>query len=101
MIRQGIGRKQALGQQLARRKGGGDPGARNAGATRAAIGLQYIAIELQRTFSERGQIEYRAQATAYKTLDFLCAAALLARSEERRVGKECVRTCRSRGSPYH
>src|SRR3546814_14305485 len=26
---------------------------------------------------------------------------LPARSEERRVGKECVRTCRSRGSPYH
>src|SRR3546814_15485324 len=24
----------------------------------------------------------------------------LDRSEERRVGKECVRTCRSRGSPY-
>src|SRR3546814_19624066 len=23
------------------------------------------------------------------------------RSEERRVGKECVRTCRSRGSLYH
>src|SRR3546814_16734664 len=23
------------------------------------------------------------------------------RSEERRVGKECVRTCRSRVSPYH
>src|SRR3546814_11234825 len=23
------------------------------------------------------------------------------RSEERRVGKECVGTCRSRGSPYH
>src|SRR3546814_20023108 len=33
---------------------------------------------LVRSFSERGQIEYRAQATAYKTLDFLCAAALLA-----------------------
>src|SRR3546814_16360210 len=27
--------------------------------------------------------------------------ALAARSEERRVGKECVRTCRSRWSPYH
>src|SRR3546814_1383840 len=26
---------------------------------------------------------------------------LLARSEERRVGKECVSTCRSRWSPYH
>src|SRR3546814_17196438 len=25
----------------------------------------------------------------------------LSRSEERRVGKECVSTCRSRGSPYH
>src|SRR3546814_16949451 len=23
------------------------------------------------------------------------------KSEERRVGKECVSTCRSRGSPYH
>src|SRR3546814_9906612 len=32
------------------------------------------------------------------------AVALLqggARSEERRVGKECVSTCRSRWSPYH
>src|SRR3546814_13364361 len=27
--------------------------------------------------------------------------AALSRSEERRVGKECVRTCRSRWSPYH
>src|SRR3546814_14249590 len=26
---------------------------------------------------------------------------LAARSEERRVGKECVSTCRSRWSPYH
>src|SRR3546814_18835448 len=28
-------------------------------------------------------------------------AADLPRSEERRVGKECVSTCRSRWSPYH
>src|SRR3546814_14748362 len=27
--------------------------------------------------------------------------ALFGRSEERSVGKECVSTCRSRGSPYH
>src|SRR3546814_18070461 len=26
---------------------------------------------------------------------------IMPRSEERRVGKECVRTCRSRWSPYH
>src|SRR3546814_17430188 len=29
------------------------------------------------------------------------AVALQYRSEERRVGKECVSTCRSRWSPYH
>src|SRR3546814_6477259 len=28
-------------------------------------------------------------------------AAVIGRSEERRVGKECVSTCRSRWSPYH
>src|SRR3546814_10233639 len=27
--------------------------------------------------------------------------SLYSRSEERRVGKECVSTCRSRWSPYH
>src|SRR3546814_5601206 len=30
-----------------------------------------------------------------------CGWPCLRRSEERRVGKECVSTCRSRGSPYH
>src|SRR3546814_18458935 len=29
------------------------------------------------------------------------AAGVKVRSEERRVGKECVSTCRSRWSPYH
>src|SRR3546814_6551047 len=31
----------------------------------------------------------------------LQGAEAAARSEERRVGKECVSTCRSRWSPYH
>src|SRR3546814_5785873 len=30
-----------------------------------------------------------------------CSFAKQWRSEERRVGKECVSTCRSRWSPYH
>src|SRR3546814_4995816 len=30
-----------------------------------------------------------------------CPARASRRSEERRVGKECVSTCRSRWSPYH
>src|SRR3546814_3316680 len=36
-------------------------------------------------------------------LDRLLVLALVVgiRSEERRVGKECVSTCRSRWSPYH
>src|SRR3546814_17952621 len=34
-------------------------------------------------------------------LDFADMAALTERSEERRVGKECVSTCRYLGAPYH
>src|SRR3546814_11706943 len=30
-----------------------------------------------------------------------CVGQGVARSEERRVGKECVSTCRSRWAPYH
>src|SRR3546814_508395 len=43
----------------------------------------------------------------YKPFEFLTARIAYAptysqpRSEERRVGKECVSTCRSRWSPYH
>src|SRR3546814_12675340 len=33
--------------------------------------------------------------------DYLCDLGLRSRSEERRVGKECVSTCRSRLSPYN
>src|SRR3546814_20731091 len=33
--------------------------------------------------------------------DTLCKSRFRRRSEERRVGKECVSTCRSRWSPYH
>src|SRR3546814_5313426 len=39
---------------------------------------------------------------AGRTVFDLCAApGGKTRSEERRVGKECVSTCRSRWSPYH
>src|SRR3546814_13156815 len=36
-----------------------------------------------------------------KLIDLLTPGNANARSEERRVGKECVSTCRSRWSPYH
>ena len=32
---------------------------------------------------------------------FLLVLVQCVRSEERRVGKECLRLCRSRWSPYH
>src|SRR3546814_8899835 len=35
------------------------------------------------------------------SLPFPCGRGRAFRSEERRVGKECVSTCRSRWSPYH
>src|SRR3546814_14855314 len=44
-----------------------------------------------------------ARAVAYRPPGPVARAFMPsdARSEERRVGQECVRTCRSRWSPYH
>ena len=36
-----------------------------------------------------------------KTAEYFIHQAANARSEERRVGKECSEPCRSRWSPYH
>src|SRR3546814_14170457 len=47
----------------------------------------------------------RVYAFTYALNAAICGAAgvlvSMIRSEERRVGKECVSTCRSRWSPYH
>src|SRR3546814_12575723 len=43
----------------------------------------------------------QASAALAKVAQPCSFAAAIARSEERRVGKECVSTCRSRWSPYH
>src|SRR3546814_9207821 len=50
-----------------------------------------LAALLQRTVSGTGQ----------KIETSLLESEVAFRSEERRVGKECVSTCRSRWSPYH
>src|SRR3546814_16948019 len=49
---------------------------------------------------------YNTATSSYVTLDHLCQMVqsdveFVVRSEERRVGKECVSTCRYRWSPYH
>src|SRR3546814_12347428 len=46
------------------------------------------AVQARRRFDERDS-------------DYGLISVGLERSEERRVGKECVSTCRSRWSPYH
>src|SRR3546814_6973284 len=50
-------------------------------------------LEMDETFEKRDLINI----AVVKALD----EAATNRSEERRVGKECVSTCRSRWSPYH
>src|SRR3546814_2482657 len=48
-------------------------------------------------FSQWKQQDYAARLAASPAE----LEQILGRSEERRVGKECVSTCRSRWSPYH
>src|SRR3546814_10838696 len=43
----------------------------------------------------------RMSLTALGVMPYITASIVVQRSEERRVGKECVSTCRSRWSPYH
>src|SRR3546814_5811628 len=54
--------------------------------------LQIVAVE-----------QFTGQAAGAHSLDGIEATGGVGqdRSEERRVGKECVSTCRSRWSPYH
>src|SRR3546814_15372761 len=51
---------------------------------------------------DSGGEEYRARAVWGQTFSrgHILLAADYSRSEERRVGKECVSTCRSRWSPF-
>src|SRR3546814_7746908 len=72
--------------------------------TRCALvtGVQTCALPIFHCFKYRGLFRGLAAAAdrdfRFKNLVSLVADA---RSEERRVGKECVSTCRSRWSPYH
>src|SRR3546814_9340944 len=52
---------------------------------------------------ESGTPSSRIDSKATKNVDIAtpCTSSGIMRSEERRVGKECVSTCRSWWSPYH
>src|SRR3546814_3456253 len=70
---------------------------------RADIAAQYGAFgalvgrELNHAIDNKG----RLVDAKGELRDWWTPAEVGARSEERRVGKECVSTCRSRWSPYH
>src|SRR3546814_9867317 len=79
--------------------------------TRCALvtGVQTCALPICRSFeafdcvvaelAQDGSVGHASLTTTYIYLDHIATRA--DRSEERRVGKECVSKCRSRGSPYH
>src|SRR3546814_10773740 len=80
--------------------------------TRCALvtGVQTCALPISPVFHVNGDdpeavvyvtnlaLDYRRDFHHDVVVDIVCFRK---RSEERRVGKECVSTCRSRWSPYH
>src|SRR3546814_14670066 len=65
----------------------------------AAVGLG-TAISMASSMNQLASI-YASIALLALMGSLLLVIVTAVRSEERRVGKECVRTCTSRGSPYH
>src|SRR3546814_15238883 len=52
-------------------------------------------------FTQTDSAHVLQRAETLSTLNHASELPKMVRSEERRVGKECVSTCRSRWSPYH
>src|SRR3546814_15032714 len=56
---------------------------------------------MEAAFEGDDDAPFRRPALIGRPAPYQLDRGLVGRSEERRVGKECVRTCRSRWSPYH
>src|SRR3546814_14415771 len=74
----------------------------------AQVRFQHLAHQsIDRTANGRDLLKHRSaiRACFQRAIQRIALATNAAnaskRSEERRVGKECVSTCRSRWSPYH
>src|SRR3546814_15864477 len=84
---------------------GGFVGPASAGLYRLAnqlsASLTKIAVLLSKSiFAELVKVRASADAESLRALFSRASLLAIIRSEERRVGKECVSTCRSRWSPY-
>src|SRR3546814_8569976 len=67
----------------------------------SALGCGGLAMANLIDAFNRGQYHPLMRPALLSSLFGYLLAGTAARSEERRVGKECVSTCRSRWSPYH
>src|SRR3546814_15641422 len=80
-------------------------GVRSADGKRSIVGVRMLDNpRFGLIVLEPGRLRTIGGAFSLNDCDFtisLSKGACIARSEERRVGKECVSTCRSRWSPYH
>src|SRR3546814_15971775 len=76
------------------------PAAAAGGAARGHWPLQRLLARQGRHRLPGNPIMNRITATLSR-LDRLLPAPLVSGSRERRVGNECVSTCRFRGEPYH
>src|SRR3546814_20554962 len=87
------------------------------GTDRQSLDLQVVANKLDIALADVGHLRQHTATTKYLHFQLLAIGTSLeqavdqllhgnisvtfGRSEARRVGKECVSTCRSRWSPYH
>ena len=75
------------------------------GVLRARVSSQAWKHAMRAAFAENAQLDVgkrtKKVADLVKEQILPLAPDADARSEERRVGKECLRLCRSRWSPYH
>src|SRR3546814_14990809 len=78
----GSERRAGAGRRILDREAGGRIDAQSLGGGEIDVGVRLAAFP------------------AVGAVDMVCEM-MRERSEERRVGKECVSTCRSRWSPYH
>ena len=74
---------------------------RAAGGAPVEIATPNGAVVLERPGSYRVNVDPRGSVTSVTVRGGGQAEVFEARSEERRVGKECATLCRSRWSPYH
>ena len=63
--------------------------------------IEIVELQPRRALTVRRKMPQSGLGAFFMELFPRLRTAIVARSEERRVGKECTEQCRSRWSPYH